>query len=340
MCCENGACRDAATRSDPPSLCNERTVHSGSSLRSARTSGLADASSGPSPGEAAARSAFARPIFTRAKPAAERTGPLSSSARKQPSARGRLRAADRFAIAFASGHHIPATRRRFATNGIFRPRLAKRTHERTCGREVRAFAGRSCGPLRPAGANSAFKIQYSKFRITRSGCSLRKARQVRQRTAGLRRREAAARRCLTASIPLKPSPFGRKFSIQNSELHTRAAVCGVHAKFGNELRACAAARLRPAGLFETEFVGDHFHHNGRGCAPLGPDGAACGIDSTRRKPSAPGGCRQPMAARSRSPIKQRTSTPPASLPARAPPFRRAKAPANSCRPQRFAPPSG
>ncbi len=206
MCCENGACRNAATRSDPPSLCNERTVHSGSSLRSARTSGLADARCGPSPGEVAARSAFARPIFTRAKPAAERTGLLSSSVRLQPSALGRLRAADRFAIAFASGHHIPATRRRFATNGTFGPRFAKDAYERTCGCES--------GPLRPAGANSAFKIQYSKFRITRSGCSLRKARQVRQRTAGLRRR-----------------------------------------------------RLRPAGLFETEFVGNHFHHNGHGCGP-------------------------------------------------------------------------
>ena len=157
---------------------------------------------------------FDGPIQNRDKPAAERTGLLSSSVRLQPSARGRLRAADRFAIAFASGHHIPATRRRFATNGTFGPRLAKDAYERTFGREERAFAGRSCGPLRPAGANSAFKIQYSKFRITRSGCSLRKARQVRQRTAGLRRR-----------------------------------------------------RLRPAGLFETEFVGNHFHHNGHGCGP-------------------------------------------------------------------------
>ena len=155
MCCENGACRNAATRSDPPSLCNERTVHSGSSLRSARTSGLADARCGPSPGEVAARSAFARPIFTRAKPAAERTGLLSSSVRLQPSARGRLRAADRFAIAFASGHHIPATRRRFATNGTFGPRLAKDAYERTCGCEER--------PAAPGGRK--FSIQNSIFKI-------------------------------------------------------------------------------------------------------------------------------------------------------------------------------
>ena len=197
MCCENGACRDAATRSDPPSLCNERTVHSGSSLRSARTSGLADASSGPSPGEAAARSAFARPIFTRAKPAAERTGLLSSSARKQPSARGRLRAADRFAIAFASGHHIPATRRRFATNGIFRPRLAKDAYERTCGRES--------GPSRgEAAARCALRaqIQNSIFKIQNYALGLQPAERtpVRQRTAGLRRREAAARRSLRDRI--------------------------------------------------------------------------------------------------------------------------------------------
>ena len=186
MCCENGACRDAATRSDPPSLCNERTVHSGSSLRSARTSGLADASSGPSPGEAAARSAFARPIFTRAKPAAERTGLLSSSARKQPSARGRLRAADRFAIAFASGHHIPATRR-----GL------RRTH--TSG-PSRGEAAARCA-LRAQIQNSIFKIQNYAL-----GLQPAERAPVRQRTASLRRREAAARRSLRDRICWQPFP--------------------------------------------------------------------------------------------------------------------------------------
>jgi len=38
------------------------------------------------------------------KPAAERTGLLSSDARLQPSARGRLRAADCYAIEFAAKH--------------------------------------------------------------------------------------------------------------------------------------------------------------------------------------------------------------------------------------------
>ena len=44
------------------------------------------------------------PIQTRDKPAAERTGLLSSSARMQPSARGRLRAAGRSATEFTDDH--------------------------------------------------------------------------------------------------------------------------------------------------------------------------------------------------------------------------------------------
>ena len=34
------------------------------------------------------------------------------------------------------------------SEGMLGPRLAKDAYERTCGRELRAFAGRSCGPLR------------------------------------------------------------------------------------------------------------------------------------------------------------------------------------------------
>ena len=68
-----------------------------------RADAKADARSGPSRGKAAARCALAganskftatcRIDSARGKPAAERTGLLSSSARLQPSAQGRLRAA-------------------------------------------------------------------------------------------------------------------------------------------------------------------------------------------------------------------------------------------------------
>ena len=44
------------------------------------------------------------PIPVQVQPAAERTGLLSSSARLQPSAKGRLRAADRSAIEFTDDH--------------------------------------------------------------------------------------------------------------------------------------------------------------------------------------------------------------------------------------------
>ena len=53
----------------------------------------ADASSGPSPGETATRRCLTASNLLWGKPAAERMGLLSSSARMQPSARGRLRAA-------------------------------------------------------------------------------------------------------------------------------------------------------------------------------------------------------------------------------------------------------
>ena len=42
-----------------------------------------------------------------------------------------------------------------------------------------------------------------------------------------------------------------EFKIQN---YARAAACGGHAKFGNELRASAAGRLRPADLFEVAYT--------------------------------------------------------------------------------------
>ncbi len=130
--------------------------------------------------------------------------------------------------------------------------------ERRIGADLRPQAAGRCGS-QPGTANSKLH----------SGCSLR-GTQVRIRTAGLRRREAAARRCLTASIftqkvrsravggvdckELQPSARGvaadrcalvganSAFKIQN---YIRAAACGAR-KFGYELRASAVGRLRPA----------------------------------------------------------------------------------------------
>ncbi len=75
------------------------------------------------------------------RPAAERTGLLSSSARMQPSARGRLRAAGRSATELAGKH--------FHLNRRLRVAAASRKPQ--------------------------FKIQYSKFGMTKSDRSLRSA---------------------------------------------------------------------------------------------------------------------------------------------------------------------
>ena len=52
----------------------------------------------------------------------------------------------------------------------FGPRLAKRTCERTCGREKRAFAGRSCGPLRPFQDRNSKLVAVSNGKPAAAGC--------------------------------------------------------------------------------------------------------------------------------------------------------------------------
>ena len=52
----------------------------------------------------------------------------------------------------------------------FGPRLAKRTCERTCGREQRAFAGRSCGPLRPFQDRNSKLVAVSKGKPAAAVC--------------------------------------------------------------------------------------------------------------------------------------------------------------------------
>ena len=95
--------------------------------------------------------------------------------------------------------------------GVFGPRLAKRTQERTCGTRTAGLRG---ARLRPAAvpfgtANSKFRIQDSKLR-------------------GL-------------------SGYAWAY------ISGRVAACGAR-RFGNELRASAAERLRPADPCGIDFV--------------------------------------------------------------------------------------
>ena len=132
------------------------------------TSGLADASCGPSPGEAAARTTSCE------VDSSSRTSPQPSGwacdAKEQPAARGRLRAARRLRRRICGKTPPPGggcgLRRLRAEPQIQNKKrrikndagaACEGTHKRTCGRELRAFAGRSCGPLRPFGRK--FRIQ-------------------------------------------------------------------------------------------------------------------------------------------------------------------------------------
>ena len=112
------------------------------------------------------------------------------------------------------------------------------------------------GPSPGEAANSKFRIQDSKLC---SGCSLRRARQVRQRTVGLRRREAAARRPLPRSIPVASD----KPAAERMGLHERPADA--------RMQPSARGRLRAAGRCATELDTTPSATNSS-CGPLGPDG--------------------------------------------------------------------
>ena len=131
-----------------------------------------------------------------------------------------------------------------------------RTSGRKGGREQRAFAGRSCGPLRflTGTANSRFKIRWG----CRAVCI-----PIRAAACGELARCGPAGRELRASTGrrLRPAaPYGRKYMIQNSRfkirwgcravcIPIRAAACGELARCGpagRELRASTGRRLRPA----------------------------------------------------------------------------------------------
>ena len=106
--------------------------------------------------------------------------------------------------------------------------------DRTSGSEMRAFAGRSSGPHGPNGPIPTAKPVHS--RADGLDFELRKVAALRPGAA-----TAAAGCCAHPGA-------NSEFNIQNSELRTRGAACGART-FGNELRASAAPRLRPARPF-------------------------------------------------------------------------------------------
>ena len=164
----------------PPSLRDKQTP-SGCSLRSARIFGYelrASAAGGCGP------LGPIGPILTQNQPAAERTGLLSSSARLQPSAQGRLRAAAPYGRKFRiQNSKFKMTRIYPASSG--RGLRRARTNGRKSGHELRASAGRR---LQPSVASR---------RTDTLGQQPAERTQIRERVAGLRRAEAAARSVLT-----------------------------------------------------------------------------------------------------------------------------------------------
>ena len=148
---------------------------------------------------------------------------------------------------------------------IFGPELAKRPHERTCGTrlssrkspqpsggacdvEEQPSAGGGCRLLRPFGRK--FKIQDSEFKIT-------------DRAATCGEHTRADLRDASCGPPLGggSGPLGLfKAEIQDSKFKIKKGAFDSSSgrslrrsrTFGNELRASAAPRLRPADLCEVE----------------------------------------------------------------------------------------
>ncbi len=154
-----------------------------------------------------------------AKPATERMGLLSSSARMQSSARGRLRAA-----AVSLKPQIKNEKGRIKNESLH-PMLI-RFRAAACGGRARLQGA--------AGANSKSKIQNSELQIRDAACGAR-----------LRRRGAAGLRCprLRPAAPSRAQIQNSRFKIQNYKFGTQPAG---HACDVEELRASAPGRLRTA----------------------------------------------------------------------------------------------
>jgi len=119
-------------------------------------------------------------------------------------------------------------------------RLAKERTKRPAGREERAFAGRSCGPLRPCRRKCRFQ---TKLRLSRSIPS--PSSPAAERT-GLRREGAALRPGAAAGCRSRSDRFCRQAFPPQLKLQAGAST------------KTAAASCR---YFATDFAGKHFHRN-------------------------------------------------------------------------------
>ncbi len=131
-------------------------------------------------------------------------------------------------------------------------RSLRRTCERTFGREQRAFAGRSCGPLGPNGPPLTQDMPAAeRTGLRRRGAARRPslgaqpAKRPRERTFGTRTAGLRRRR-------LRPArPFqGRnsKFNIQYSKLSNSTERTWVYSRFGLQPAEDTQIRIRTAGL--------------------------------------------------------------------------------------------
>ena len=142
---------------------------------------------------------------------------------------------------------------------IVGPRLAK---SGTSRRGLRAFAGRSCGPL---GLSKA-EIQNSRFKITESGRSLRSARS--SGPAGRELRASAAGRLRPANRCAIDSAQKARSRAKSASKSSEAApqpsgwACDV------KKQPSARGRLRAAGRYATDFASTPF--------PLQSAAADCG----------------------------------------------------------------
>ena len=220
-------------------------------------------------------------LFPARAGACERTARAEAKCRPSPGeAQARTVLTDRFQLQGQSAAERRGWRRKGAA---LRPGRLRATSRFTTDFSAKHFG--CCGLLRPSGRK--FRIQYSKFRITNSGRSLRST-QVRQRTAGLRRPQAAARRPLARSIPTQNHPHSRADGLATLEKQPSArGGCGLPTSTTSNLLAgiflqnwggCGLpVAARPILLQNTSVTTGS-------CGPHGPDGPTYGIDSIA-KPS-------------------------------------------------------
>ena len=130
--------------------------------------------------------------------------------------------------------------------------------ERISGREKRAFAGRSCGPLRPFGRNSKFRIKMDfpgefgcMFRFGSQPAEVRKFRYELRASAAGRLRPARSWRTVPNSRPARSRADG---PATDRSSPPPGGGCGL------------------LGRIATDFSSRHFHQSLRSCGLRRPFG--------------------------------------------------------------------